>query len=135
MKKETDDKDLTVDSYDYLGKSASATDYTGLIPSAPRNDYELESYEDIYPFRPGLRANTGRPPYPARQTRAAVRTKARLKRAAELSLRAGDPCFKQAAAPFPIRMCGSLFRQSYSSALSISPSDRIFVPPRYGLFS
>ena len=52
MKKETDDKDLTVDSYDYLGKSASATDYTGLIPSAPRNDYELESYEEIYPFRP-----------------------------------------------------------------------------------
>lgn len=41
-----------IDSYDYLGKSASRTDCTGLIPSAPQSDYELESYENIYPFRP-----------------------------------------------------------------------------------
>lgn len=43
---------IPIDSYDYLGKSASVTDCTGLIPSAPQNDYELESYESVYPFRP-----------------------------------------------------------------------------------
>lgn len=41
-----------IESYDYLGKSASRTDCTGLIPSALQNDYELESYENIYPFLP-----------------------------------------------------------------------------------
>lgn len=43
---------VATNTYDYLGKSASATDCTGLIPSAPQNDYELESYENVYPFRP-----------------------------------------------------------------------------------
>ena len=52
MKKEKNRKDVIIDSYDYLGKSASSMDCTGLIPSAPQNEYELESYEDIYPFRP-----------------------------------------------------------------------------------
>lgn len=41
-----------IDSYDYLGRSASSTDCTGLIPSAPQNSFELESYETVYPFRP-----------------------------------------------------------------------------------
>lgn len=45
-------KETMMESYDYLGKSASMTDCTGLIPSAPQSDYELESYEDVYPFRP-----------------------------------------------------------------------------------
>lgn len=49
-KKETNE--TIIESYDYLGKSASQTDCTGLIPSAPQSDYELESYESIYPFRP-----------------------------------------------------------------------------------
>ena len=33
--------------YDYLGKSASANDQTGLIPSGPQND-------DEFPFAPPL---------------------------------------------------------------------------------
>ena len=37
-------------SFDYLTKAASPTDCTGLIPSAPQNDYEWESYENVYPF-------------------------------------------------------------------------------------
>lgn len=49
-RKETNE--TIIESYDYLGKSASRTDCTGLIPSAPQSDYELESYESIYPFRP-----------------------------------------------------------------------------------
>lgn len=41
-----------IDSYDYLGKAASAMDCTGLIPSAPKSGAELDSYEDLYPYRP-----------------------------------------------------------------------------------
>jgi len=41
-----------IDDYDYLGKSCSAQDCTGLIPSAPANQAELEAYEDIYPYLP-----------------------------------------------------------------------------------
>lgn len=45
----TDDFD-----YDYLGKSASANDQTGLIPSGPQSDEEIESYQDVFPFAPPL---------------------------------------------------------------------------------
>ena len=45
----TDDFD-----YDYLGKSASANDQTGLIPSEPQNDDEIESYQDVFHFAPPL---------------------------------------------------------------------------------
>lgn len=45
----TDDFD-----YDYLGNSASANDQTGLIPSEPQNDDEIESYQDVFPFAPPL---------------------------------------------------------------------------------
>lgn len=41
-----------IDSYDYLSGAASSQDCTGLIPSAPLNDAELDSYEEIYPFLP-----------------------------------------------------------------------------------
>ncbi len=50
MKKNT--QQTIIDDYDYLGNSASATDCTGLIPFAPRNAYELKSYEDLYHYRP-----------------------------------------------------------------------------------
>jgi len=40
--------------YDYLGKSASANDQTGLIPSGPQSDAEIESYQDVFPFAPPL---------------------------------------------------------------------------------
>lgn len=41
-----------IDSYDYLANAASAQDCTGLIPSAPQNAAELQSYEAVYSYRP-----------------------------------------------------------------------------------
>lgn len=41
-----------IDSYDYLSNAASSQDCTGLIPSEPVSDAELESYEDLYHFLP-----------------------------------------------------------------------------------
>lgn len=41
-----------IDSYDYLTGAASSQDCTGLIPSAPLNEAELDSYEELYPFLP-----------------------------------------------------------------------------------
>lgn len=43
-----------IDSYDYLTGAASSQDCTGLIPSAPLNDAELDSYEELYPFLPSV---------------------------------------------------------------------------------
>lgn len=43
-----------IDSYDYLANSASTQDCTGLIPSAPQNDAELESYESVYHYQPPI---------------------------------------------------------------------------------
>lgn len=37
-----------IDDYDYLGNSSSSMDCTGLIPSEPQSEEELESYEAIY---------------------------------------------------------------------------------------
>lgn len=39
------------DQQDYMN-SGSSTDCTGLIPSAPLNDAEFESYQDVYGFLP-----------------------------------------------------------------------------------
>ena len=52
MKK--DPKEL-LDDYDYLANAASAMDFTGLIPSLPRNDAEIESYNDICEFLPTVK--------------------------------------------------------------------------------
>jgi len=41
-----------MDSFDYLANAASSHDCTGLIPSAPMNDAELESYNAIYQYEP-----------------------------------------------------------------------------------
>lgn len=41
-----------IDEYDYLGKSCSSMDCTGLIPSAPVSDAQLDSYEALYPYLP-----------------------------------------------------------------------------------
>ena len=35
-----------IDSYDYLSGAASSQDCTGLIPSAPLSEAELDSYEE-----------------------------------------------------------------------------------------
>lgn len=37
-------------------KASSACDCTGLIPSLPQSEAELESYEELYPY-PGSIAN------------------------------------------------------------------------------
>lgn len=49
--KDTENQHI-IDSYDYLGKAASSMDCTGLIPSAPTSRAELESYEELYSYRP-----------------------------------------------------------------------------------
>lgn len=41
-----------IDSYDYLSNAASSQDCTGLIPSAPESDAEIEAYEELYHFLP-----------------------------------------------------------------------------------
>lgn len=46
------------DTYDYLGKSASSSDQTGMIPSAPQNAAEVESYQGVFPFAPPLLKST-----------------------------------------------------------------------------
>ncbi len=53
MSSKSDDSDKKYrinDDFDVLN-SCSTTDLTGLIPSAPASDEELESYNDIYTFR------------------------------------------------------------------------------------
>lgn len=54
MKKDTvtDKNKILIDSYDYLANSASANDCTGLIPSAPQSEEELQSYKDLYDYSP-----------------------------------------------------------------------------------
>ena len=51
-RKRTTENQRIIDSYDYLGKSVSSMDCTGLIPSAPKNQAERESYEELYPYLP-----------------------------------------------------------------------------------
>lgn len=46
------DNQRKIDSFDYLANAASSHDCTGLIPSAPMNDAELESYNAIYQYEP-----------------------------------------------------------------------------------
>lgn len=41
-----------IDSCDYLTNAVSTQDCTGLIPSAPVSDAELESYEEVYHYQP-----------------------------------------------------------------------------------
>lgn len=43
-----------IDDYDYLANAASSHDCTGLIPSLPSSEEELEAYNDIYQFYPPL---------------------------------------------------------------------------------
>ena len=43
-----------IDHYDYLKNTASSTDCTGLIPSLPESEEELEAYNDIYQYQTPL---------------------------------------------------------------------------------
>lgn len=44
-------KDIDTD-YDYLGNSASASDCTGLQHKAPVDEFQEESYDDVYHYLP-----------------------------------------------------------------------------------
>ena len=50
LKKKTN-KEL-IDDYDYLTNAASTMDCTGLIPSLPQSEEELDSYNDIVQYMP-----------------------------------------------------------------------------------
>ncbi len=52
QKKASEENQRIIDSYDYLTNAASSQDCTGLIPSAPLNEEELESYNALYKFQP-----------------------------------------------------------------------------------
>lgn len=41
-----------IDNYDYLSNAASSMDCTGLIPSLPVSEAELEAYNDVYQYQP-----------------------------------------------------------------------------------
>lgn len=43
------------DNYLY---AASATDMTGLAPTVAHNEYEAESYEEVYPYLPPIPPNS-----------------------------------------------------------------------------
>ena len=51
-KKEKQQNNRIIDSYDYLANAASSQDCTGLIPSLPISRAELDSYEDVYHYQP-----------------------------------------------------------------------------------
>ncbi len=46
------------DNFDYLANAASATDCTGLIPSLPQTEDELDSYNDIVQYMSPAAKNT-----------------------------------------------------------------------------
>ena len=43
-----------IDDFDYLFNAASARECTGLIPSLPTSEAELESYNDVYQYQPPI---------------------------------------------------------------------------------
>ena len=51
MKKKNIKKDFNFDDFDFLN-STCMTECTGLIPSAPKDENEEESYFDIVKFSP-----------------------------------------------------------------------------------
>lgn len=51
-KKASAENQRIIDSYDYLTNAASTQDCTGLIPSAPQDDEELEAYDALYKYQP-----------------------------------------------------------------------------------
>ncbi|MCI8583838.1 MAG: hypothetical protein HFH13_12010 [Dorea sp.] len=52
QKTTSEENQRIIDSYDYLSNAASTQDCTGLIPSAPLNEEELESYNALYKYQP-----------------------------------------------------------------------------------
>lgn len=50
-----------IDSCDFLSNAASTQDCTGLIPSGPVNEDELEAYEAVYHYQPPRIKNLSEP--------------------------------------------------------------------------
>lgn len=48
--KNSSKKQLSSTNWDIDIQSCSATDCTGLIPSLPQDEAEVEAYEDLYPY-------------------------------------------------------------------------------------
>lgn len=63
MEKDRMNQKQSVDMQEYefdICNACSATDCTGLIPVAPQDESELDSYKDIYNFEPPKRQNSGK---------------------------------------------------------------------------
>ncbi len=43
-----------IDNYDYLKNAASSMDCTGLIPSLPQSEAELDAYNELYQYQSPL---------------------------------------------------------------------------------
>lgn len=54
MKKHPKTNEEIIDSYDYLANAVSSMDCTGLIPSGPVSEEDLESYQELYRFETPL---------------------------------------------------------------------------------
>ncbi|MCD8230571.1 MAG: hypothetical protein LUD14_01885 [Clostridiales bacterium] len=54
-----DKKQNIADDYDYIGQAASATEQTGLMPTAAQSESEKESYRMLYPYPPPLLKTDG----------------------------------------------------------------------------
>lgn len=56
MKKNSKSEEKAVDTFSnsYID-TCSANDCTGLIPALPQNEAEIESYEELYNFLPGMK--------------------------------------------------------------------------------
>lgn len=50
-----------IDDFDYLTNAASSMDCTGLIPSLPQSEEELESYNDVVQYMPPTVLNREKP--------------------------------------------------------------------------
>ena len=46
-----------IDDFEYLSNPASSRECTGLIPFLPTSEAELESYNDVYQYRPPVIQN------------------------------------------------------------------------------
>lgn len=66
MKQEEKTNRRLINDYDYLGKSCSVQDCTGLIPAAPKNQEELLAYEDVYPYLPPNTSDLYPSPFPSK---------------------------------------------------------------------
>ena len=56
MKEKKEEEMDLLDNFDYMYRSASATDCTGLIPRPPLSEAESDSYEELYHYQADVQA-------------------------------------------------------------------------------